>query len=657
MVSAHASTDWRPEIDGLRAVAVLTVVAFHAFPALMPGGFIGVDVFFVISGYLITGILLRELAEAKFSIMKFYERRARRLFPALALVLVATMLAVWLVGDPAAVESTAKHGLAGAFSVANVVYWREAGYFDTASHLKPFLNLWSLGVEEQFYLAWPLVLMLLFRRQRWLVWTLAVICLGSLAGAQMLSERARDAAFYLPIFRVWELGSGAILACLVGRGWAGGRWLSCAGRQILGVAGIVLILSSAMLLDASMPFPGVWAIPPVLGACAVLWAGTGDRQTSGSASSLLTNRVAVYIGTISYSLYLWHWPLLVVPVAAGIDLPAWARAMLVLLALLLASATLRWVEQPLRYSRSPRRAALQASLLLLVAALVCVAVYLVERHASRALRWPAASEGRETCPADLRAIEPALAYCRVARQGPPDAVVWGDSHADHLYPGIAAMDSRRNWMLLGHMSCPPMVGIEVVADEAHCAQRSEAALRWIESQPTIRTVVIGFYGHYADATDVAHAHVHGPVGPSKTSIDGSRDQDAKRKAVARGLAAAVKRLIMAGKRVVLVLDIPELPFASTLCYSRPRWALAVPQCSVQVADVARRQQAMRDAVSAIAQDFPAVVVVDPLGVLCDATRCRAGTDTAALYRDSHHLSKLGSEAVAQEILAAEAVRY
>ncbi len=656
MVSTHTPTDWRPEIDGLRAVAVLTVVAFHAFPALMPGGFIGVDVFFVISGYLITGILLRELAEAKFSIVKFYERRARRLFPALALVLVATMLAVWLVGDPAAVQSTAKHGVAGAFSVANLVYWREAGYFDTASHLKPFLNLWSLGVEEQFYLAWPLVLMLLFRRRRWLVWVLALTCLASLAAAQMLSHSARDAAFYLPIFRVWELGSGAILACLVSQGWTGERWLSCAGSRSLGLAGIVMILSSAMLLDASMPFPGVWAIPPVLGACAVLWAGTGDRQTSGLASSLLTNSVAVYIGAISYSLYLWHWPLLVVPATAGIDLPAWARATLVLLALLLACATLRWVEQPLRYSRTPRRAALQALLLLLVAVLVCVAVFVVDRRASRALRWPAASEGRQTCPADLRAVEPALAYCRVARQGPADAVVWGDSHADHLYPGIAAIDRRRNWMLLGHMSCPPTFGIEVVADEAHCARRSDVALRWIESQTTLRTVVIGFYGHYADATDVAHDHVHGPAGPSKTSIDGSRDQNSKREAFARGLAASVKRLLTAGKRVVLVLDIPELPFAPTICYSRPRWALAVQQCSVPAAEVARRQQAMRDAVAAISREFPAVVVVDPLTVLCDATTCRVGTDTARLYRDSHHLSMLGSEAVAREILAAEAVR-
>ncbi len=308
--------DYRPDIDGLRAVAVLAVVSFHAFPQLTPGGFVGVDVFFVISGFLISTIILKAHAQNTFSYARFYARRIRRIFPALMLMLAASLVFGWFALTPNEFAELGRHAAAGTLFVSNLALWREAGYFDHEAQLKPLLHLWSLGIEEQFYLIWPLFLLRFRRATAALV---AVVVLSFAANVWLVHSKP-DATFYMPFTRFWELASGALLAQLAlmapnGDALGGLRRFapflgdSRALRDALSVAGTLLVLAPVLRLSHTASFPGFWAALPVLGTVALIAAG----QRAIINRRLLSAPPMVLIGLISYPLYLWHWPLLVDP--------------------------------------------------------------------------------------------------------------------------------------------------------------------------------------------------------------------------------------------------------------------------------------------------------------------------------------------------------
>lgn len=336
--NAPLAADYRPDIDGLRAFAVLSVVCFHAFGAA--GGFVGVDVFFVISGYLNTGILLRDLAAGRFSIGRFYERRARRIFPALTVVLLATLGGAWFLLWSDELQQVGKHAAAGAGFVANLMYWGEAGYFDRASEAKPLLHLWSLGIEEQFYIAWPLLLWGLHRLKMAVLWIVALLVLSFSWNVHQVSVDT-VAAFYSPWGRAWELLAGALLACRAEHL----HGLPLAWRPAMAWLGLVGLVSSTAVLDRHRLFPGAWALLPVVGTCLVLAAG----PDAGVNRRVWSHPALVWMGRLSYSLYLWHWPLLALAFAVEGDTPTTRyRLGAVAASVLLAWVSLRWVETPTR---------------------------------------------------------------------------------------------------------------------------------------------------------------------------------------------------------------------------------------------------------------------------------------------------------------------
>src|ERR1700681_1394126 len=329
------SVRYRPDIDGLRAIAVMLVLNFHAFPEAMPGGFIGVDIFFVISGFLITGIIARELDQRRFSLVGFYNRRIRRIFPALIVVLCATLVLGWLRMLPAAYAQLSIDVFASAAFFSNIALLLQSGYFDVESAKKPLLHLWSLGIEEQFYLFWPLILMLAGRLRLSILTVAAVIGVASFVLNLALIGSNPVATFYLPFTRVWELLAGAVLAS----GW---NRISQTGTasNLRASVGILLIAAAAGVLDTKSAFPGWWAILPVAGAALLLSA-----PAAWFCRSLLASAPLVWIGLISYPLYLWHWPLLVffaVVKFAPLTLPE--RELILLLSVPLAWATYRFVE-------------------------------------------------------------------------------------------------------------------------------------------------------------------------------------------------------------------------------------------------------------------------------------------------------------------------
>ncbi|WP_414444418.1 acyltransferase family protein [Burkholderia sp. 22PA0106] len=471
--SAHSfALKYRPDIDGLRAVAVTLVVLFHAFPSALKGGFAGVDIFFVISGFLIGNIILSELAAGSFSLAGFYARRVKRIFPALLLVLIGCFAFGWfeLLADDFKLLGAQIAG--GAAFVSNFVLWHQAGYFDTLSEKKPLLHLWSLAIEEQFYLVWPLILMLIHRLRRSAGQAIAAVWVLSF-GYNVLTVQHDDvAAFYSPLSRFWELMTGCALAWLT----ADGQGRLTRSNELASWSGAALIGAAVLLLDDAKPFPGWWALLPTLGAALVIAGGPSTVLNRG-----LSRRAVVWVGLISYPLYLWHWPLLAFARIMAAGVPSWPlRAGMVVLAVVLAALTTFAIERPIR--RMKLRGAWHVLVLCVLIAGIGVAGYLAYkrdgmgfRMSTMANRFTSTDFDMKTAwrehscflEGDDKSVFPAA--CDGHGKGPL-VVLWGDSFAAALYPGLVDLQRHYRYQLAQYTAsgCPPLLPGD--ADHARCAE-------------------------------------------------------------------------------------------------------------------------------------------------------------------------------------------
>lgn len=334
--------NYRQDIDGLRALAVIPVVLFHFFPSLITGGFIGVDIFFVISGYLISYIIFEELFNNKFSFLSFYKRRVRRLFPALIIVIFLVVLVGYFVLSEDEYNQLAKHTIAGAFFVSNFILWSESGYFDTLSQMKPLLHLWSLGIEEQYYILWPIAIYLLWRFKIFLPIVIIIFIFISFVMNIQNVNLDLHGTFYLPFYRFWELLVGALLAWLMFNKYYLQNILI---NNVLSLIGILMILFGMIVFNRELAFPGFYALVPVVGATLIIYSGSKSLLNK----FFLSNQIIVYFGKISYPLYLIHWPIIsymTIILADNILLPF--KLIGILISILLASLIYVFIEKPIR---------------------------------------------------------------------------------------------------------------------------------------------------------------------------------------------------------------------------------------------------------------------------------------------------------------------
>ena len=618
-------TAYRPDVDGLRAVAVLAVLAFHAFPQAAPGGFAGVDVFFVISGLLISGIILGDLKRGRFSFADFYWRRIRRIFPALVLVLAGCLGLGWLVLLPDEFSQLGKHVAAGAGFIANLAFWRETGYFDTAAELKPLLHLWSLGVEEQYYLAWPLLLFLWRHRPRAMLAMIAALGAASFAANLWLVELRPSAAFYLPVTRFWEL--------LVGAGLA---WVALHGAPRPGFAnakawlGALLVILGFVLLNAGRAFPGWWALLPVLGTGLLIAAG----PQAWLNRKILAHPALVFVGLISYPLYLWHWPLLsYARIVEGGEPAAAVRIALLLASFLLAWATYEFVEKKIRCARPGalvRRSAvpaLAASMTALgvfgIAALQgrvvpqSAAVPLVSEISRASLDWTYG--GDRVIPGDSRR----------------SVLFFGDSHMQHYWPRIEKLVTERaapvrTVIFKTAGGCAPVPGIE--RRGLGCA-RFVAQGFALARAPEVDTVVIAAsWVGFIDRPD--HIRIGDDAGVPLKLLTPETEW------VLQGFESALRDLVARGKRVVLVLSSPRgngfdpksvIHREGVTVQVRNRLS-PVPRTEVEALTAAIDARLKRIATTAGAS------VIDPSDWLCTAAWCPAADERGRpLYKDATHL--------------------
>lgn len=646
---------YRRDIDGLRALAVLPVILFHAGFEVFKGGFIGVDVFFVISGYLITGLILDEKQQGRFSLLRFYQRRARRILPALLTVLLLCIPCAWLWMPPSQHLLFSENLIAIIAFVSNVFLWRSSGYFAPSAHENPLLHTWSLSVEEQYYFVFPLMLLALWRLgRRWLGLAITLMLLGSLALADYASYRAPGGTFYLIPSRAWELLAGSLLALIVSR-----RPLP--ENTALSSLGLGMILLSYGLFDDGDRWPALPALLPILGS--VLTVGfTGPTTLT---YRLLASRPLVFIGLISYSAYLWHQPIFAFArLQAAAPVSPVVMGGLAVASLLVAWLSWKVIETPFRRQTIPLPGWGQLALALGCSAILVATGFIgyqangfpdrfsIPDSVYESMKRPA----REAVCfgfADTATVEPWK--CALGVPGDKtDFFVLGDSHALSLLDAFDSIARAEN--LSGEFTaisgCTPLLGIHALRPdqgEHNCHDLNERTFQYIKARQ-IKTLYL--VARWTGSTDNVFA---GGTSYIATSPDGSKSLETSRAAFQSGLAETIRRYHEIGTRLVVIRQIPHQPGNPTDIYLRlPRngdQQAYLTAASVTAETHAATQSFVDNLFRSASQQATDGLRYEDLSSSLCSDHCLIGTPTESYYYDDHHLGAAGSKRVTPALRA------
>jgi peptidoglycan/LPS O-acetylase OafA/YrhL len=619
---------YRADIDGLRAFAVTSVLIFHAFPSLMPGGFVGVDVFFVISGFLISGIIFKELETSSFSFANFYARRVKRIFPALIAMLTASYAFGWFFLFNDDFRRLGSHIFRASLFLSNLILWREAGYFDNAAETKPLLHLWSLGIEEQFYIVWPVILWIFWRFKALRLPLIATLTISSLIWNIYQSRLDLTHDFYSPLTRFWELSSGAWLAYDLSKRDS----TSHKFRNGISALAVLVLLAAIYVIDSKKAFPWAWALMPVIGAVLLIYAG----PMAWCNRVLFSHRAVVWVGAISYPLYLWHWPALAFArIVEGTTPSVTIRLGALVLSVLLAWGTYSWIEKPIRFGA---KSALKTPLLIVTMALVGY-VGLICKNAGGYLMRPIMQSQVEANIGDIGheafhtyygnnffpCADPRvhaksekwgeMVRCfQTKREGPIDLVMIGDSHAEHL--------------LLGMAEALPTLNIAVYP-------RSEL--------PFKRSA------EYAEIFDslLNDSRVKNVLMTSMWAVAPLNADE--RETFVKDLDQTIQMLTAAGKHVYLTDDTPKFGFDPQRCkFSHPLSGRSnCDEASESYRQVHASYLPILEAAQKANPRAVSLIRLDDL--FCDEQLCRMAIDGHILFRDNNHFNILGSRLVGQAL--------
>ncbi len=640
---------YRPDIDGLRGIAVLLVVLYHAFPSVVPSGFIGVDIFFVISGFLISNIIFNGINDRTFSFSHFYARRIKRIFPALILVLTVCLVVGWFILLQEEYQQLAKHTQGSVIFISNFLLWLESGYFDTSAEVKPLLHLWSLGIEEQFYLVWPLVLWIGFKLRFNLLFLITALAASSFLINIWLLRTNAISAFYLPQSRCWELLTGSLVAYLTNpmltvqsdlikwlqKKVLGTHWF----YRLTGFIGLALLIVATVRIDQTKVFPGYWALLPTIGTACLIYSG----QISSSFARILKNPLLVWFGLISFPLYLWHWPLLVFARITQSDVPHWSiRTAIVFASIILAWVTYQSVEKRFRSETNTR-----LKLRVLIGAMLCIGVistvlFIHQGVYSRSIvlntqRLKATANDGGTgiqlvgqCGLAQQSI-PAVYHCLSDPRESPKFALIGDSKALALLPGlIRTSQENERWLSIN--------GINPAFTKSLFKEKDEKTLRLtldaITRNPDIKVVAI---------VNAARTLLT-PQGHDEKALMRADNFDS----VLKDLDLTIYQLVHSGKKVILVLDNPTLANPED-CLARnfgsewiSRWAMATnSRCSISVARHVEITSQYRRLFETIEQKYPDdISIFDTMPFVCDTSvdKCSVFKNNRLMYSYTDHVS-------------------
>lgn len=650
----HHAIPYRHDIDGLRAISIMGVVLYHAFPSLLTGGFIGVDVFFVISGYLISSIIFKSLKSSEFSLIQFYKKRILRIFPALLTVLAVVYVCGWFFLFSKEFQQLGKHMAASAGFVQNLALLKEAGYFDTVSESKPLMHLWSLAIEEQFYIFYPLLI--------WATWKLGgkfttiilPLLIASFAYSIYVIGINTSQAFFLPHARFWELLAGALLASLLQKPFLLSRRL----RQACAFIGLLFIVGGYFVITPQSHFPGWWALLPTIGTFLIILSGPDTWVNH----HLLGSRPMQFVGQISYPLYLWHWPVLAFAFIVYGAHPAPAvNAILLAVSFVLAWVTYICIERPLRFGR---HLGLKSVLLLISVMLIGFIGFNTFKRDGLSFR-PINKINTISNTTSLRQAMPmANAECGISMEErrhvfncfqdkakPIRYAVWGDSKAEALFWGLLLkQNSQYGWRTISSGSCPPLSGAHRtspagISTVEICLKGNRVALRALAEDPDIQVVVLG--------TGVRILMQH-------TFSDDSGKLSSEQ-AMWHGLSTAISDLERAGKKVVFLIDNPTVIDPSWCLPPRVTQSTHLNQllvrpidsrCTITYEQHLKEIQSYLNGVAALQAQHPNLIVYRPDHLLCDLEKgvCPVQKNGHFLYSYDDHLSDYGAGLIADELV-------
>jgi peptidoglycan/LPS O-acetylase OafA/YrhL len=641
---------YRADIDGLRAVAVLSVLLFHAGVETFSGGFVGVDIFFVISGYLITTIIHREVESGKFSLTQFYERRFRRILPAAAVLLIVVLIAGEFLFPLHHQESLARSAVSATLFSSNIFFFLQSGYFTDPSQTMPLLHTWSLAVEEQFYVAFPLVMLLIAKvgKRQYRIW-LPALTVASLVTCVVVTESNASTAFFLSHTRAWELLVGSLLAIN-----AIPPLQDQQKREFLSLAGLLMLAFSVLSFSELTIFPGLAVLLPVLGSALLIYSAAHGQTM---VSRWLSIRPLVFIGLISYSLYLWHWPIVAFAQYYSVVALTPASIILVLCAsFLLAVVSWRYIETPFRKkqfaAKSPQmlRMSAAATFVLLGIGMFGIygqgtpaqakqnSVFNYEESDPEWLRW---GECEKRSWALIDDSQP----CAIGSEGvAPTFIFWGDSHGLTLASAVdrsATLNGLAGEIIVAS-GCPPLYKT-VRQDRLTCDLLNTEVMTYLSAHEEIRTVIMAARWTFVVKGDYDKRKESYPVKLIDLQATGPDDAD-NTSVFETGLRRTVERLRELGKTVVLVGPVPEIgydvPSAVFVASKTNRDVDSL--ISPTVSEHQERNATVTAIFSDLQEKTAVAAIVNPSKYLCDLGYCRVAINNAPLYRDDNHLSTSGA---------------
>ena len=665
-MSNESIQNYRRDIDGLRAISVLIVLAFHAFPEWVPGGFIGVDVFFVISGFLITGIILNDIDAERFTILRFYHRRVRRIFPALVIVLFLALLGGWFFLSNDEYKQLGWHVFASGLFFQNITLLSEAGYFDIAADYKPLLHLWSLSVEEQFYLVYPLFLFCIARTRLLApgVFVVAVLSFGACMCQTYINAEPVN-SFFLPHYRFWELMAGSLVQILM-------RSKKAPSFKFLPPVGVLLLSLGVAFTSRATPFPGFITLLPVVGGIFVLM---GDTK-GWFSSRLLGSKVMVAIGLISYPLYLFHWPLFSFARILTTQEPsALVKWELILASFLLATLTYFCVERPLRFgaSKSARKWQDWRTLALLssMIAAICAGYFIFQggglpsrsvasnlgRHIHERITVGIEIEDRykhRSCDRDPRVDRASLASCSM--YGPDDAtdtiVVWGDSHAEAWASAFFDIAKRFNKriVLYRQIGCAPLLDAVRTDGQAHSqncltSERAKAIVNSIQQLKPNRVFLIARWSLYAHGW-----YVGGILQPATHFLSTDPAQSGTLESSQRTLVTKIPETLYAMAQaapVTIVKTIPVLKADVEAIFIKRTTPTTLTE---HLEREGFTDQVFESAIRNAPASLHNITIMNPAELLCSQEECAIAINNTVLYKDDNHITPQGSLLFENEIL-------
>ena len=629
---------YRPDIDGLRSLAVISVVGFHAFPNWIKGGFIGVDIFFVISGFLISSIIFSNLESNTFSYIEFYSRRIKRIYPTLLIVMISCLLLGWYLLFSSEYKQLAKHIVGSSSFISNFILWRENGYFDNSSDNKPLLHLWSLAIEEQFYIFWPLLLSFVWKKHSSFIVITIVLALISFTINVYITNSDPTSAFFLPVSRLWELMIGGLLAYIV----LHKPNLNSKYKNTQSVMGFLLLIIGLYFINENKAFPGSWALLPVFGTFFIISAGNQAFLNK----LVLSNKLMVWIGLISYPLYLWHWPLLSFARITYVDPSLSIRIISVLLSFLLAYLSVEFIEKRIRWSKSHSTTIilLTLSLALFIGLFIHKKDGLNARNINQAFlkstNFQAVHSFRVSDNSCIERLNHTLIKEEVCltNTSKPEVLFMGDSHAMSLYAAIYEKKINLPSVLISGHACRLYPNIDITLSQSkqfahNCTKIANDALDFALNSNSIKTIILSsIYIH--DSYLVYHKN-----GAKLTEVE----------AFNLGYGYLVEQLLKLGKKVVFVIDVPDFKYSPEQC-ERSILVKSTTDCTKSLDMLKKDRITSTNAIETLKNKYPKLEIFDTTSIFCDDHNCYSKDNKEYYYFDKHHLNVHGSEKVINILL-------